>query len=145
MASSASGDQSLSLSLSSGRTINRPSSDSPEEYGAMAMPSIVMAESGERIAISDGDAVETSEDVSPSVIIVDAVMKSLTSSLAASGVMGATGSSHSRGKSRSPPRAIADRQERSSPHTPPSRGSRKSGMSPAPTPLIRSTAPSQAW
>jgi hypothetical protein len=68
------------------------------------------------------------------VVIVDAVMKSLTSSLAASGVMGATGSSDSRGKSRSPPRAISDRQERSSPNTPPSRGSRKSGISPAPTP-----------
>ena len=89
------------------------------------MPSIIMAESGERIAITDGDAVETSEDVSPSVIIVDAVMKSLTSSLAASGVMGATGSSDSRGKSRSPPRAITDRPERSSPNTRPSRGSRK--------------------
>ena len=53
--------------------------------------------SGEHLAISDGDAVETSGDASPSVIIVDAVMKSLTSSLSASGVMGATGSSDSRG------------------------------------------------
>ena len=75
MASSASGDQSLSLSLSSGRTINRLSSDSPEECGAVAMPSIIMADSGEGVAIADGDAVETSGDVSPSVIIVDAVMK----------------------------------------------------------------------
>jgi hypothetical protein len=63
------------------------------------MPSIIMTESGERVALTDGDAVETSGDVSSSAIIVDAVMKSLTSSLAASGVMG---SSDSRGKSRSP-------------------------------------------
>ena len=108
----------MSLSLSSGRTITRLSSDSPEEQGAMAMPSIIMAESGERVAITDGDVVEPSEYVSPSAIIVDAVMKSLTSSLAASGVMGATGSSDSRGKSRSPPRAIVDQLERSSPNTP---------------------------
>ena len=30
----------------------------------MAMPSIIMAESGERIAIADGDTVEASEDAS---------------------------------------------------------------------------------
>ena len=82
--------------MSSGRTITRLSSDSPEEQGAMAMPSIIMAESGERIAIADGDTAEASEDASTPMIIVDAVMKSLSSSLAASGVMGATGSSDSR-------------------------------------------------
>ncbi len=49
----------------------------------MAMPSIIMAESGERIAIADGDAVEASEDASTPTIIVDAVMKYLSSSLAA--------------------------------------------------------------
>ena len=75
MASSVSGDQSLSLFTSIGRTITRLSLDSFDEQGAMAMPSIIMAESGERIAITDGDVVETSEDVSPLVIIVDAVMK----------------------------------------------------------------------
>ena len=97
MASSASGDQSLSLSLSSGRTTTRLSTDSPEEQGAMAIPSLIMAEIGERIALTDGETVEASEDASIPMIIVDAVMKSLSSSLAASGVMGATGSSESRG------------------------------------------------
>ena len=58
MASSVSGDQSLSLSISSGRTITRLSSDSPEEQGAMSIPSIIMAESGERIVLADGDTVE---------------------------------------------------------------------------------------
>ena len=82
MASSVSGDQSLSLSLSSGRTITRLSSESLEERSAVAMPSITMADSGERIALEDGDAVETSGDASSSAIIVDAVMKSLASSLA---------------------------------------------------------------
>ena len=90
----------MSLSIPSGRTITRLSSDSPEEQGAVAMPSIVMADSGERIAITDGDAVEASEYDSTPMIIVDVVMKSLSSSLAASGVMGATGSSDSRGKSK---------------------------------------------
>ena len=112
MASSVSGDQSLSLSLSSGRTITRLSSDSPEEQRAMAMPSIIMADSGERIALTDGDTVEASEDASTPMIIVDVAMKSLSSSLADYGVMGATGSSDSRGKSRSPPRAISDRPEK---------------------------------
>ena len=83
----------------------------------MAMPSVIMADSGERIAITDGDTVEASEDASTPTIIVDVVMKSLSSSLAASGVMGATGSSDSRGKSRSPPRAIADRPEEFSKHS----------------------------
>jgi hypothetical protein len=91
MASSVRGDQSLSLAVSSDRTITRLSLDSPEEQGAMAMPSIIMADSGERIALTDGDTVEASEDASTPMIIVDVVMKSLSSSLAASGVMGATG------------------------------------------------------
>ena len=75
------------------------------------MPSIIMADSGERIALTYGDTLEASEDASTPMIIVDVVMKSLSSSLAATGVMGATGSSDSRGKLRSPPRAIADRPE----------------------------------
>ena len=54
----------------------------------MATPSLVMAEIGERIALTDGDAVEASEDASSPMISVDAVMKSLSSSLVASGVMG---------------------------------------------------------
>ena len=56
-----------------------------------------MADSGERIALTDVDTVEASEDASIPMIIVDAVMKSLSSSLAVAGVMGATGSSDSRG------------------------------------------------
>ena len=80
MASSVSGDQSLSLSIASGRTITKLSSDSPEEQGAMVVPSIIMADSGERIAITDGYTVEASEDASTPMIIVDAVMKSLSSS-----------------------------------------------------------------
>ena len=107
------------------------------------MPSIIMADRGEQIALTDGDTVEASEDASTPIIIVDVAMKSLSSSLAASGVMGATGSSDSRGKSRSPPRAIIDRLERRSPNTPPSRGSRKSGISLAPTPPPRSVPQSQ--
>ena len=51
------------------------------------MPSLIMAESGERIALTVGDTVEASEDASTPTIIVDAVMKSLSSSLGASGVM----------------------------------------------------------
>ena len=58
MASSVSGDQSLSLSILSGRTTPRLSSVSLEEQDAMAMPSIIMAESGERIVLADGDTVE---------------------------------------------------------------------------------------
>ena len=64
----------------------------------MAMPSLIMAETGERIALTDGETVEASEDAATPTIIVDAVMKSLSSSLVASGVMGATGSSESMGK-----------------------------------------------
>ena len=134
MASSASGDQSFSLSLSSGRTTTRLSTDSPEEQGAMAMPSLIMADIGERIALTDGETVEASEDASTPMIIVVAATKPLSPSLVASCVMGANGSSESRGKSRSPPRAIADRLDRNSPNTPPSRGTRQSGVSLAPTP-----------
>ena len=143
MASSASGDQSLSLSISSGRTITRLSTDSPEEQGAMAMPSLIMAETGERIAMTDSETVEASEDASTSMLIVDAAMKSLSSSLVGSGVMGVIGSSASRGQSRFPPRAITDRPDRSSPNTPPSRVFRKSGISLAPTPPPRSVPQSQ--
>ena len=121
MVSSASGDQSLSLSLSSGRTITRLSTDSPEEQGAMATPSLIMTDTGERIYITDRETVEASEDASSSMIIVDAVMNYLSSSLVVSGAMGAIGSSESRGKSRSPPRASVDRPDRSAPNTPLSR------------------------
>ena len=88
MASSASGDQSLSLFLSRGRVTTRLSTDSPDGHETMVVPSLIMTDTGERIAIADGETVDASEDASSSMIIVDAVMKSLSSSLAASGVMG---------------------------------------------------------
>ena len=102
----------------------------------MVSPSLIMSETGERIALRDGESVEASEDTSTPTVFVDAVMKSLSSSLVASGVMGAIGSSESRGKSRPRPRAIADRPDRSSPNTPPSRGTRQSGVSLVPTPPL---------
>ena len=58
----------------------------------------MMADTGERIPITDGDVVDASKDAKSSLIIVDAVRKSLSSSLVASHVLGATGSSESRGK-----------------------------------------------
>ena len=134
MASSVSGDQSFSLYSTSGRTTTRFSVGSPDGDDVVALPYLVMADTGERIALADGDAVDVSEDATSSLIIVDAVMKSLSSSLAASRVQGATGSPESRGKSRSPPPAIVDHTDRGAASTPPSRGTRHSGTSPAPTP-----------
>ncbi len=69
-------------------------------------------------------------------------MKSLSSSLIASHVLGATGFPYSRGKSRSPPRAIADRAYLGVASTPPSCGTRHGATSLAPTPP-RSAALSQ--
>ena len=134
MASSASEEQSLSLSSTSGRSTTRFSVGSPDGDDAMALPSLIMADTGERIPIADGDALDASEDATSSLIIVDAVTKSLSSSLAGSHVLGATGSSESRGKSRSPPLAIADRTDRGAASTPPFRGTIHSRTSPAPTP-----------
>ena len=101
MASSASGEQSLGLSSTSGRTTTRFSVESPEGNDAMAIPSLVMADTGERVAIADGETLDASEYARSSLIIVDAAMKPLSSSLVGSHVMGAIGSSESRGKSRS--------------------------------------------
>ena len=47
---------------------------------------------------------------------------------------GATGSSESKRKLRSPPLALIDRPDRGTASTPLSRGTRQSGISPAPTP-----------
>ena len=63
----------------------------------------MIAETGKRIPLEDGDAVEGSEFTANSLIIADAVMKSLSSSLTASHVLGATGSSESRKNFISPP------------------------------------------
>ena len=69
-----------------------------------------------------------------SYIIADAAMQSLTSSLTASNVYGANGSSETRRKSRSPPRGTPSRSVPSLPGTPFSRGARRSRVSPAATP-----------
>ena len=98
MASSASGEQSLSLSSTSGRTTTRFSVGSPDGDDAMAFPSLIMMDTKGRLSITAGDTVDASEDATSSLIIVVAVMKSLSLSLVASHVMGATGSSESRGK-----------------------------------------------
>ena len=100
MAFSGSGDQSLSLTSTIGRTTTRFSVESPNGDEAMALPSLVMTGAGESFLLTDGHDVEGSEEAASSFIIVDAVMKSLSSSLTASHVHGATGSSESRGKSR---------------------------------------------
>ena len=115
---------------------------SPDGDDAMALPSLVMVNTGERSPLTDGEAVGTSEDATSSSIIVDAVMKSLSSSLIASHVLGATGFPDSRGKSRSPPRAIADRAYLGVASTPPSCGTRHGATSLATTPP-RSVALSQ--
>ena len=130
-----SGDQSLSLSSTSGRTTTRFSVESPNGDDATALPALAMTGTGEIIPLTDGDAVEGSEEVASSLITVDAVMRSLSSSLTASHVHGATGSSESRGKSRSPTLGIANRAERGITSTPPSCGTRQSGTSLAATPL----------
>ena len=69
---------------------------------AIELPSLVMTGTGEIIPLADGDVVECAEDFASSLIIVDAVMKSVSSSLTASHVHRATCSSESRGKPRSP-------------------------------------------
>ncbi len=74
----------------------------------MALPSLVMMNTGTCIPLADGDAVEASEEVASFLIVVDAVMKSLSSSLTASHVHGATGYSESRVKPRSPQLASAE-------------------------------------
>ena len=62
-------------------------------------------------------------------------MKPLSSSSTASNVLGAVGSSESRKKPRSPPRENSARSGRSALGTPPSsKGTRRSGVSPATTP-----------
>ena len=82
-------------------------------------------------AVEDGDDSHLFAD---SYMIAESVMKSLTSSVTASRVLGLTGSSESRKKYRSPPREITDRPGRSQQSTPPSRGTVRSGASPANTP-----------
>ena len=69
MVSSASGVQSLSLSSTSGRTTTRFIADSPDGNDAMAIPSLIMTDTGERIAITYGEAVDASEDDASSLIM----------------------------------------------------------------------------
>ena len=54
MASSVSGDQSLSLSSTSGRTTTRFSVGSPDGDDVMALPSLVMTGTGERMSFAYG-------------------------------------------------------------------------------------------
>ncbi len=100
----------------------------------MAMTYLVIVVTGERIPLTDGDAAEGSEMTANSFIIADAMMKSLSSSLATSYVLGATGSSECRRKSRSPTPGSVTRAERRAPGTPQSRSTRHSGVSLASTP-----------
>ncbi|MFM7984809.1 MAG: hypothetical protein ACKPKO_36355, partial [Candidatus Fonsibacter sp.] len=75
--------------------------------------------------------VDEGPELGSSYIIADTVMQSLSSmTMTASHVLGAEGSSGSRQNSRSPPPGLALR-DRSTPGTPPSRGSRGSGSCPA--------------
>ena len=61
-ASTGSGDQSsILLSSTSGRTTTRFGVGSPEGDDANAMPSLVISETGERIPLADGNAVNGSE------------------------------------------------------------------------------------
>ena len=131
MVSAESRDQSNLASSDSGRTA-RCGDGSPAGEEAFAAPTLIGGPRREVPAIEDsGEGPEFVE----SYIIADVVMKSLTSSSTASHVMGATGSSESRRKSRSPPpRGNVQLAERSAPGTPSLRGTRRSRTSPAMTP-----------
>ena len=86
---------------------------SPEGDESFATPSLVIAETGDRIPLEAGDVVGGSKFTANSFTIADAVMKSLSSGLTASHVLGA---SESRNKSRPPPPGSVKRAERSTPY-----------------------------
>ena len=130
MASAEGGGRSNLTSSDSGQTA-RFGGGSPIGDDSFAMPVITGDAEAELPAIEDGDG---SHVFAESYMIADNVMASLTSSMTASHVLGMTGSSESRKKSRSPPREIMDRPGRSQHGTPPSRGTVRSGASPANTP-----------
>ena len=69
MASSGSGDQSNSLSSTSGRATARFGVGSLEGDDAFATPSLVIAVTGECIPLTDGDAVDGSDFAANSYIL----------------------------------------------------------------------------
>ena len=129
--SSAEGGDRSNLTLSDSGQAARFGGGSPIGDDYFAMPVVAGEAEVELPAIEDGD---DSHIFADSYRIAENVMASLTSSVAASRVLGMTGSSESRKKSRSPPREIMDRPGRSQQGTPPSRGTARSGASPANTP-----------
>ena len=114
MVSTEGGDRSNLTSSDSGQTA-RFGGGSPIGEESFAMPVAVGEAEIELPAIEDGDDSHLFAD---SHLIAESVMKSLTSSVTASPVLGLTGSSASRMKSRSPPREITDRPGRSQQSTP---------------------------
>ena len=120
----------ISPSSDSGRTA-RFGGGSPTGEEAFAAPTLVSGPEEGPMALEDSTE---GPEFADSYIIADAVMQSLTSSLTASNVCGANGSSEARRKSRSPPRGSSSRSGPSLPGTPSLRGARRSGVSPAATP-----------
>ena len=104
---------------------------SPTGEDSFAMPVAAVEAGIELPAIEDGDDGHLFADW---YMIAENDVASLTSSVTASHVLGMSGSSESRKKSRSPPREIIDRPGRSQQGTPPSRGTVRSGASPTNTP-----------
>ena len=125
MASTEGGDRSLLTSSDSGQTARFGGGSTAGEE-SFAMPVAAGEAEIELPAIEDGDDSHIDAD---SYVIAESVVASLTSSVTASHVLGISGSSESRQKSRSPPREIMDRPGRSQQGSPPS-----SGASPANTP-----------
>ena len=105
VASTQGGDRSNLTSSDSGQTA-RFAGGPPVGEESFAMPVAVGEAEVELPAIEDGDDSHLFAD---SYLIADSVMKSLTSSVTAPQVLGLTGSSESRKKSRSPPRGIMGR------------------------------------
>ena len=126
MASAEGGDRSNLTSSDSGQTA-RFGGGSPIGDDSFAMPVVAGDAEVELPAIEDGDDSQVFAD---SYMIVENVIAPLTSSVTASHVLGMTGSSESRKKSRSPPREIMCRPGRSQQGTPPSRGTARTGASP---------------
>ena len=126
MASAESGDCTKLTSSDSGQTA-RFGGGSPAGDDSFAAPATMSGVDVELPSIEDGDDSHACAD---SYVIADTVMTSLASSVTASQVLGMTGSSESRKKSRSPLREIMDRPGRSSQGTPPSRGTVRSGSAP---------------
>ena len=130
MASTEGGDRSLLTSSDSGQTARFGGGSTAGEE-SFAMPVAAGEAEIELPAIEDGDDSHIDAD---SYVIAESVVASLTSSVTASHVLGISGSSESRQKSRSPPREIMDRPGRSQQGSPPSRGTVRSGARPANTP-----------